>query len=289
MGMLQAPQMGKKTPASERNKTPWLRITAVGLALTLFGFLGFLLLQRLGGLEQQITRLQGQVEESAEKVKEAAETSQAALARATQAEENARQAALGRIQADQARVEATQEAQEARQAADLAIEQAQLARDETERIRQQRQAELERLEKALGQIAETQRTALGLVMTLGSESIQFDFDKATLRPEDRELLSRIAGVLLTANGFRIHVYGHTDDIGSDEYNQALSERRAQAVRGYLLEAGIDPELITTRGFGKSSPRVPGTNPAARARNRRVEIGIIDSVIEYKGEVAQNSP
>ena len=288
MGMLQAPQMGKKTPASERNKTPWLRITAVGLALTLFGFLGFLLLQRLGGLEQQITRLQGQVEESAEKVKEAAETSQAALARATQAEENARQAALGRIQADQARVEATQEAQEARQAADLAIEQAQLARDETERIRQQRQAELERLEKALGQIAETQRTALGLVMTLGSESIQFDFDKATLRPEDRELLSRIAGVLLTANGFRIHVYGHTDDIGSDEYNQALSERRAQAVRGYLLEAGIDPELITTRGFGKSSPRVPGTNPAARARNRRVEIGIIDSVIDYKGEVVQKT-
>ena len=219
----------------------------------------------------------------------AVEGSQTALARATQAEDNARQAALGRIQADKARDEATEEAGQARQAADLATEQAQLAREETERIRQQRQAELERLQKALSKIAETQRTALGLVMTLGSESIQFDFDKATLRPEDRELLGRIAGVLLTAHGFRIHVYGHTDDIGSDEYNQGLSERRAQAVRGYLLEAGIDPELITTRGFGKSSPRVPGTNPAARARNRRVEIGIIDSVIEYKGEVAQNSP
>ena len=276
--------------AERGNERQLLRRVAIfGVGLALFGFLTFLLIQQMRGLERRIVHLQDQVEQSLKKVDAAVEGSQTALARATQAEDNARQAALGRIQADKARDEATEEAGQARQAADLATEQARLAREETERIRQQRQAELERLQKALAQIAETQRTALGLVMTLGSESIQFDFDKATLRPEDRELLGRIAGVLLTAHGFRIHVYGHTDDIGSDEYNQGLSERRAQAVRGYLLEAGIDPELITTRGFGKSSPRVPGTNPAARARNRRVEIGIIDSVIEYKGEVAQNSP
>jgi len=126
-------------------------------------------------------------------------------------------------------------------------------------------------------------------MTLGSESVKFDFDKATLRPENRELLSRIAGVLLTAYGFRIQVFGHTDDVGSDEYNQGLSERRAQAVRDYLVEAGVATELITTRGFGKSSPRVRGTDSNARAKNRRVEIGIIDSIIGYQGEVAQKMP
>ena len=273
----------------ERHTTNWLAVTVFGLVLALCGFLGFLLLDRLGGLEQQITRLQGQIEESAVKISEAAETSQAALARATDAEENARQAALGRMQADQARAEATREAQEARQVADLATEQARLAREETEQIRQRREAEIERLRKALGQIVETRRTALGLVITLGSESIQFDFDKAALRPNDRELLSRIVGVLLTAYGFRVDVYGHTDDIGSDAYNQTLSERRAQSVRDYLVEAGIAPELLTTKGFGKTSPRVSGTTSEARAKNRRVEIGIIDSVIAYQSEVTQRTP
>ncbi|MBI4464205.1 MAG: OmpA family protein, partial [Acidobacteria bacterium] len=199
------------------------------------------------------------------------------------------QAALGRIQADKAKDEAAQEAEQARGEASLAAQQAQMARQEVERIRLQREAEIERLQKALSKIADTQRTALGLVMTLGSESIQFDFDNATLRSENRELLSRIAGILMTASGFRIQVFGHTDDVGTEEYNQGLSERRAQAVRNYLVEAGVDPQLFTIRGFGKSSPRVRGTSPEVRAKNRRVEIGIIDSVIDYQGEVAHNSP
>ncbi|MDP3964481.1 MAG: OmpA family protein [bacterium] len=259
-----------------------------GLAVALLAFVGFLLFQHLKRLEWQLTRLQNDVQESREKVREAAEASQAALARAARSEENARLAAVGRTQAEEARAEAAREAEQARQEANTATQQAQLAREETERIRRQREAEVERLQQALGKIAETQRTALGLVMTLGSESVKFDFDKATLQPENRELLSRIAGVLLTAYGFRIQVFGHTDDIGSDEYNQGLSERRAQAVRDYLVAAGVAPELITTRGFGKSSPRVPGTDPNARAKNRRVEIGIIDSVIGYQGEAAQKT-
>ena len=278
---------------SERSTTNWRAVTALVLVLALCGFFGFRLLDRLDGMEQemeqQITLLRGQVEESTTKVQEAAESSQAALARASEAEENARQAALGKVQADQAREEAAREAQEARQVADLAAEQARLAREETEQIRQRREAEIESLRKALGKIADTQRTALGLVMTLGSDSIRFDFDKADLRPEDRELLSRIAGVLLTAYGFRLHVYGHTDDVGSGEYNQALSERRARSVQNYLVGSGIAADLISTKGFGKTSPRVSGANSEARAKNRRVEIAIIDSVIDFQGEVSQNTP
>ncbi|MBI4460982.1 MAG: OmpA family protein [Acidobacteria bacterium] len=145
------------------------------------------------------------------------------------------------------------------------------------------------MRSALSRIAETERTALGLVMSLGSDSVRFDFDKAVIRPENRELLSRIAGVLLASYGFRIHVYGHTDDIGTELYNQELSERRAQAVRDYLLHAGIGPDIISIRGYGKSSPRVSGTSPEARARNRRVEIGIVDTVIGYQGEAARWTP
>ena len=265
------------------------------LALILAGGLGFLLLERLGEMRQEITVLREQVEESTAKVNEAAETSREAVTRATDAEENARLSALGRMQAeearmqaDQLRAEAVRVAQEAQQEAQLAGEQARLARAETEQLRQRREAELERLRKALGQIAETQRTPLGLVMTLGSDSIRFEFDDASLRPDDRELLSRIAGVLLTAYGFRLHIYGHTDDIGTEQYNQGLSERRARSVRDYLVEAGIAADLISTRGFGKTSPRVQGTTSEARARNRRVEIGIIDSVIAYQGQASQRT-
>ncbi len=281
---------------SERPKLNWRAAVALVLVLILGGGLGFLLLNRLDEMRQEITILQEQVEESTTKVNEAAETSRAAVARATDAEENARLAALGRMQAeearmqaDQLRAEAVRVAQEARQEAQLAGEQARLARVETEQLRQRREAELERLRKALAQIAETQRTPLGLVMTLGSDSIRFDFDEASLRPDDRELLSRIAGVLLTAYGFRLHIYGHTDDVGTEQYNQGLSERRARSVSDYLVEAGIAADLISTRGFGKTSPRVQGTTSEVRARNRRVEIGIIDSVIAYQGEVSQRTP
>jgi outer membrane protein OmpA-like peptidoglycan-associated protein len=206
------------------------------------------------------------------------------------------------VQAEQARAEANQEAQEAareadeaareaqeaRQVASVANEQARRAREETEQIRQRREAEIERLWQALGKIADTERTPLGLVMTLSSDSIHFDFDKADLRPDDRELLSRIAGVLLTAYGFRLGIHGHTDDVGSGEYNQALSERRAQSVRNYLVGAGIAPDLFTTKGFGKTSPRVRSATPEGRAKNRRVEIAIVDSVIDYQGEVSQTT-
>jgi outer membrane protein OmpA-like peptidoglycan-associated protein len=137
----------------------------------------------------------------------------------------------------------------------------------------------------LSGIVETRRTALGVVMNLGSDAVEFDFDKATLRPENRELLSRIAGVLLTSTGYRVQIHGHTDDIGSSEYNQRLSERRAKAVQDYLVDAGIDPGIVSTKGHGKANPLLPGTTPKARAKNRRVEIGIIDTTINYEQVVA----
>ena len=282
-------QVAEYQPERDGRRRRWPQILLIGLGLALLGFLGFLFFRQLQGMEQQMARLETQVRQAEEQVKTTAEVSKAALARAAQAEGNAQQAALGRIQAEQGRAEAAQEAEQARQEADLATQQAQIAREEAERIRQQREAEIERLQKTLSKIAETNRTPLGLVMSLGSESIRFDFDKAALRLGDRELLSRIAGVLLSSYGFRIHVYGHTDDIGTEQYNQKLSERRAKAVRDYLVEAGVDPEQMTTKGFGKASPRVSGTDSEARVKNRRVEIGIIDSVIGYQGEVAQRGP
>jgi len=122
-------------------------------------------------------------------------------------------------------------------------------------------------------------------MTLDSKSIRFDFDKANIKPEYRDILNRIAGILMTLKGYTIAVYGYTDDIGTQTYNLQLSQRRAEAVRDFLVETGISPTIMRTKGFGKSDPRVPGDSEQARTANRRVEIGIVDSKLITNGPLA----
>ena len=143
---------------------------------------------------------------------------------------------------------------------------------------------MNRLSEALGRIAETRRTALGLVMSLDEGALKFDFDRADLRPESRETLSRIAGILFTSDDFAITVSGHTDARGDDEYNQRLSERRARAVADYLIEAGLAGERFTVEGLGKAHPLDTGDSDEAHARNRRVELGIVNARIVDPREV-----
>jgi outer membrane protein OmpA-like peptidoglycan-associated protein len=263
------------------------------------GILGYLFMTRVTELSEQVNEVNQQLERAMKQLEDVAEKSEAASTRAAQAEENALEAAQGRLRAEAAQStaeeraelaqeeakEAKQNTQLAQEEASLAREEAQRAREEQELIRRERDEELNRLHTAFDQIVETRRTALGLVMSLGSDSMQFDFDEATLKPENRELLSKIVGILLTSRNYGIYVYGHTDNIGSQEYNLDLSERRAETVLDYLTQNGIAPEIITSKGFGKSQPIVPGTSVAARAKNRRVEIGIVDTIINYEERVS----
>ena len=202
------------------------------------------------------------------------------MERAVAAEAAARAAAEGRQLAEAQTATAREEADAARQEATNARETTARAQEEADRIRKKAEAEVNRLEAALGQIAETRRTALGLVMNLGGDHLKFEFDKAELRPEDRELLSRIAGILMTSHDYTISVNGHTDDVGSDAYNQKLSERRAEAVRDYLVKAGLPADILSVEGHGKALPLVSGTSEEARAKNRRVELGIVNLQIRY---------
>jgi outer membrane protein OmpA-like peptidoglycan-associated protein len=211
---------------------------------------------------------------------QASTLSRQAIERAAQAEAAARAAAEGRQLAEAQTAEARQETDVARQEATTARETAARAEAAAAEVRKKAEAELSRLEAALGQIAETRRTALGLVMSLGSDYLKFEFDKADLRPEDKELLSRVAGILLTSDDYTVSVNGHTDDVGTAAYNQKLSERRAQAVRDYLVKAGLPPTILSVTGHGKSLPVVRGTSEEARAKNRRVELAIASTRIRY---------
>jgi outer membrane protein OmpA-like peptidoglycan-associated protein len=243
----------------------------VGLAG--LGFLGYRILQRAEAVERQLATVSVKTDESAA-------LSRQAIERATAAETAARAAAEGRQVAEAQTVDARQQADAARQEATTARETATRAQAEADQIRKRAEAEVNRLEAALGQVAETRRTALGLVMNLGSDHLKFEFDKADLRPEDRELLSRIAGIIMTSHDYTVSVNGHTDDVGSAEYNQKLSERRAEAVRDYLIKAGLAPEILSVQGHGKSLPLVRGSSEAARAKNRRVELGLVNTQIRY---------
>ena len=246
---------------------------------------------------RQIRQLEDRADELAARAGAADDRAAEAAARALQVEEAAKSAVRdarlaarqaseeqeARFAAEDARSAAEGDADMARMEAEFAQRAADDARADAERMRVERDSEMQRLQEALGRIADTQRTALGLVMNLGADTINFDTDKADLKPVDRELLARIAGVLLTSSGFRIQVFGHTDDVGTVEHNQGLSERRARSVRDYLVGAGLDEAIVTTKGFGKTKPLTPGTTDAAQARNRRVEIGIIDTTVRYSEE------
>jgi len=237
------------------------------------GYLAYRNEQRMRAVERQMAAASARAEASATLARQA-------MDRAVASETAARTAAEGRQAAEAETAEAREQREAAVQEATTARETASRAQAEADAIRKKAEAEVNRLQQALGQIAETRRTALGLVMNLGGDHLKFEFDKADLQPSDKELLARIAGILMTSHDYTISVNGHTDDVGSDAYNLKLSERRAQAVRNYLVQAGLSPEILSVEGHGKSLPLVRGTSEAARAKNRRVELGLVNTQIRY---------
>jgi outer membrane protein OmpA-like peptidoglycan-associated protein len=258
---------------------------AVGvLALALSVILGVFHEMTVRRLEREVARLGKQSDEFGKMLAHAQEQSQKMAQQASQAAENAQQAAQQRDLAKQDQMSSEAQAQLARQQATAEQQRADQATQQAEAYRKERESALAELQQALGQIAETHRTAMGLVMTLDSKSIRFDFDKAEIKPEYRDVLNRIAGILMTLKGYTIAVYGYSDDVGTDTYNLQLSQRRAKAVRDFLVQAGISAKIVSIRGYGKSDPRVPGNSEEARAANRRVEIAIVDTKLITNGSV-----
>ncbi len=117
-------------------------------------------------------------------------------------------------------------------------------------------------------------------VTIDLRGVNFDFDKATLRPDAVAILNEAIQVLQKYPELKVEVAGHTDSVGTDAYNQKLSERRAKAVYDYLTSNGVDAgRLIGPHGYGESRPIAPNTNPdgsdnpEGRAQNRRTELNV----------------
>ena len=212
--------------------------------------------------EQDRARVEGE-RERAEAARLAAERERLAAERARADLERAK------AEADAARAAAQAQADEAKRLADQNAADAAAARQAREQAERDRDAAREQLRQQLNVILETRETARGLIVNLSD--VLFDVDKATLKPGAREKLARVAGILGSYPDLKIEIEGHADSTGSDEYNQALSERRAQSVRAYLNDQGVTKPIVAAVGFGESRPVATNGTAAGRQQNRRVEI------------------
>ena len=255
------------------------------------GIVLYLLAARVERLEQRIDRadrrenqLRSETVAVTERAADYADLAEEAKNQAFEAQKLLGEALGQRTRAEWERELARELAERAERDSARAEAEAARMQEGLDNLRAARRRELDRMRDALAAIVETERTPLGMVMRLGEEALRFEFDSPRIRDQDRELLSRIAGVLLSSHGYRLYVDGHTDDQGPAIYNKDLSQRRAAAVRDYFVQAGIPKDVIEARGFGESTPRVEGATQEARRANRRVEIGLVDAIIEYEGDV-----
>jgi outer membrane protein OmpA-like peptidoglycan-associated protein len=231
-------------------------------------------LARRSQVEQQH---QNAVTEATRRRQETEAQAQALRAQMEQAQQQAQQAAQAATAAQQAAEQARQQAAQSQQSAEQMRSQAEKTQAELERARlelAQRDEEARRLrmENELARIAATKREARGFVVTL-SGGILFDTGKSVVKPGAKNTLQKIAEQLKTDEKARVAVEGHTDSVGSDESNQALSQKRAEAVRDVLVAAGVPAEKITATGRGESQPVATNKTVAGRQQNRRVELVI----------------
>jgi outer membrane protein OmpA-like peptidoglycan-associated protein len=222
---------------------------------------------------------QRQNEERIAAEREAAAAKARAEAEAKAAEEAKRQAELTAAKEAQMKAEAETAAVKAKAEQDALRAREEAARADAERSRKAAADLRAQLLDQFNRILETRDTPRGLVVNMGD--VLFDFGKYDLKPEAREKLAKLSGIVLAHSGLNLAVEGYTDNVGGDDFNQKLSEKRAETVRTYLAQQGLEESRVTSQGFGKSSPVADNSTAAGRQKNRRVEIVVSGDVIGQK--------
>jgi outer membrane protein OmpA-like peptidoglycan-associated protein len=199
-----------------------------------------------------------------------------ALKMKQEAEAAAQEAARQKAAAEKATAEAVAQQQvlaaetdKARQAAAQSESLRQQAEKEKQQAENEKQELRARLLQQLNSILATRDSARGLVANMSD--VLFRSGSFELLPGARERLAKVSGIVLAYPTLHVTVEGHTDSVGGDDYNQHLSERRAQAVRDYFVQEGINSASVEAHGYGKTEPIAPNDTPEGRQQNRRVEL------------------
>ena len=165
-------------------------------------------------------------------------------------------------QQEDARKQAEQEAANSQQQLQQTQQQLQQAQSDKEQVRQ-------RLLGQLNQVLQTKDSARGLIVNM--PDVLFNLNSASLKTDARERLAKVAGILIAYPDIRVEVDGYTDNTGSMDYNQQLSQQRADTVRQYLVQQGVPSASVDSKGFGPSDPIASNENPEGRRQNRRVNL------------------
>ena len=195
-----------------------------------------------------------------------------------QANSTKAQADADKAQADMAANQASSAAQvnAANAAANQSRAAEELAQQNEHRAESEKAVLRAQLESRLNQILQTRDSARGLVVSMSD--VLFDTGKFSLNPGAREKLAKVAGILMSYPTLIIEVGGYTDNVGSDDMNQTLSQNRAGSVRDYLVKQGVEGKSVSARGFGNTSPVASNDNSGGRQSNRRVELVVSGEAI-----------
>jgi outer membrane protein OmpA-like peptidoglycan-associated protein len=188
---------------------------------------------------------------------------------AAQAQLAAQQAATQQAQAEAQAADARAQAAEAQAAQQAAQQQASQAVNQTQQMR-------EKLRAQLNSVLQTQETARGLIINMSD--VLFDTGKFTLKPDAREKLARVSGILLAYPDLKVQVEGYTDNVGGADYNMKLSQERANAVETYLTSNGVQQPNVSATGYGMADPVADNSNSQGRAQNRRVQLVVSGAAI-----------
>jgi outer membrane protein OmpA-like peptidoglycan-associated protein len=205
--------------------------------------------------------------------KEAADAKQKADEERVAAEENKK--AMEQAKCDECRRQATEEAA-AQRKGDEERAAAEAQKKTLEQVDREKQAVRARLLEQFNRVLPTTDTPRGLVVDM--EDLLFDTGKSNLRPEAREDLAKLSGIVLNYPSLRLTIEGHTDNTGSTQVNQTLSEQRANTVRDYLIKQGLNADSLSVQGLAMGQPVTDNATAAARQKNRRVEIIVSGEII-----------
>jgi len=233
----------------------------------------------LAAKRQEEERIAQEKADAAAKAKGEAETKAAAEAADAKRKADAeaqRQAELASAREAQMKAEAEAARLKAKAEQDALRAKEEMAKEAAERAIREKQALRASLLEQFNRILATRDTPRGLVVTM--TDVLFDTGKYDLRPEARERLARLSGIVLAHPGLNLEVEGHTDSTGGDELNQKLSEQRAGTTREYLIQQGLSNSSVTAKGFGKTMPVADNSTAQGRQQNRRVELIISGEVI-----------
>lgn len=252
-------------------------------------------------MQARIEHAQTESEANAERAELARKRAEDEAAQRQRAEEEREAAQRAAQEAEQARIAAEQQAQQSQQQlaaaqqqqqqyqqeAQQARQQAQQAEQAREQVEQQAAAQRQRLVQQLNTVLQTKDTARGVVAQMSD--VLFDINKATLKPDAKIRLAKVAGIVMAYPDLKLEIDGYTDSTGTQDRNEVLSQERAAAVRDFLISQGVPIDNVTARGFGEENPIASNETASGRRLNRRVELVLNGTAIGQNAGATIPSP